>query len=96
VKVAPKLALDQLFRLHGLSWQDNRPPLNAPILPEAAGAIAHFHQFPDLAQAWRNWCNRQLRSVAKNEFSRWRSPISTGIASYKHSSQWTHETGTEH
>ncbi|HIK55451.1 MAG TPA: DUF1887 domain-containing protein [Synechococcales cyanobacterium M55_K2018_004] len=73
VKVSPNLSLNQLFRLHGLSWQDDRPPLNAPMLPEAAGAIAHFHQSPDLAQAWRNWCNRQLRSVAKNEYSRWRS-----------------------
>lgn len=73
-KVLPDLSLDQLFRLHGLSWQTDRPPLNKPVLPDAAAAIAaYFHRYPDLVQIWRNWCNRELRSVAKNEFFRWRS-----------------------
>jgi hypothetical protein len=70
--VAPTLRLDQLFRLHGLVWRTEEPPCDRPIQPEAASKLAHFHQYPELAQAWRGWCNRTLRRAAKNDYGRWR------------------------
>jgi len=71
-KVAPELSLDQLFRLHGLIWRSDSPPLTQPILSTAATRLAKFHQFLTLSKAWRSWCNAELRKFGKNEYGHWR------------------------
>lgn len=72
-KVSPTLTLDQLFRLHGLSWQPDHPPCDRPIQPEAAATLAQFYQSDDLRIAWQQWCRRVLRPQTKNDYDRWHS-----------------------
>lgn len=72
VKVSPTLSLEQLFRLHGLSWQPDHPPGDRPIQPEAAALMVRFYQSKDLRNAWRRWCDGVLRPATQNEYHRWR------------------------
>jgi hypothetical protein len=72
LKVEPPLTLEQLFRLHGLTWRLNQPPLEQPIQAIAATQLAHLHQSKENAKQWRSWCNQELRQKGKTEYSRWR------------------------
>lgn len=71
-KVSPTLTLDQVFRLHGLSWQSDHPPSDRPIHAEAAATLAQFYQSDELRTAWQQWCHQELRPRAKTEYDRWR------------------------
>jgi hypothetical protein len=73
LRVSPQLSLKQIFALHGLTWQEQRPPESEPLWQEAAQAFAQFHQDSSLTQAWRSWCHSQLRRVAKYDSYQWRS-----------------------
>ncbi|MBD2023921.1 DUF1887 family protein [Leptolyngbya sp. FACHB-711] len=72
-KVSPPLTLEQLFRLHGLSWQPNNPPGDCPIQPEAATRLVQFYQSHDLRKAWQHWCHRTLRPQTKDAYNHWRT-----------------------
>jgi hypothetical protein len=73
VRVSPKLSLEQIFRLHGLFWRVEQPPVGEATLPEAASVLAKLHMNCAIAKAWRDWCHRELRRVAKNDTkTQWR------------------------
>lgn len=72
VRLNTTLSLSQIFRLHGLHWRSGQQPLTAPVQPAAAAALAHCHQDPQLAKAWRDWCDQELRDKAIQNW-RWRS-----------------------
>lgn len=72
-KATPQLSLEQLFRLHGLVWRADSPPLVQPIRAAAATGLAALHQFSILSKAWRSWCNTELRKFGKNEYGHWRT-----------------------
>ncbi len=64
-KVFLEISFTQLFGLHNLKWQDDRPPSTDPTLPDAAQEFADFYQDKDLAEAWKNWCKKTLRRQMK-------------------------------
>ena len=49
--------LEVLFKLHKYEWQENKKPLPAPILPEAAAEFVRLYQNEDIAKNWRTWSN---------------------------------------
>lgn len=73
LKVSPPLTLEQLFRLHGLSWQPTNPPGDRPIQAEAAAKLAQFYQSNDLRKAWQQWCHQTLRPYTKDAYNHWRT-----------------------
>ncbi len=75
------LTLAQLFQLHGLRWHCDRPPLRHPLLPDVAFTMAALHQQPELAAAWRAWCNDVLRREAQDDRQQWRSESQLATAS---------------
>lgn len=72
LKVTPQLSLEQLFRLHGLSWRSNQPPITQPIQTIAGTHLARLHQSEENLKCWRNWCNHELRRAGRNEQNRWK------------------------
>lgn len=71
-KPDPKLTLGQLFRLHGLFWRDDQPPLRQPVATRPAAQLARlFSQSRDTTRAWKDWCHNVLRSHAKHD-NRWK------------------------
>lgn len=73
LKVRPKLSLAELFKLHGLQWRKDNPPLTSPLYPEAAIALAKLHQNPHHQRAWRTWCNKELRRQTQSRYGSWKS-----------------------
>jgi len=73
VKPAPELTLGQLFRLHGLFWRPEHPPIRRPVSPVSTTQLAEiFARYPDLAQAWRKWCRNVLRPAIKTDRNFWK------------------------
>jgi hypothetical protein len=70
-KIPLKLSFEQLFRLHGLQWRQDCPPLKAPIQAIAATQLAKLWTIPDLSRAWRRWCNQELRQKCQTAYDRW-------------------------
>lgn len=69
-KIPLKLSFEQLFRLHGLQWRQDSPPLQAPIHAIAATQLANRCTTPDLRRAWRRWCDQELRQKCQTR-ARW-------------------------
>lgn len=72
-KVSLPLSLEQLFRLHGLTWRSQLPPLTHPIQLNAAKEFVRLYQMRDWMKAWRRWCNAELHRLGKNQYSRWKT-----------------------
>jgi hypothetical protein len=70
-KIPLKLSFEQLFRLHGLQWRQDCPPLKAPVDAIAATQLARLYQALNLGRAWRNWCNQELRQKCQTAYDRW-------------------------
>ena len=70
-KVPLKLSFEQLFRLHGLQWRNNCPPLDRATHPVAALQFAKLYQSPALSRAWRNWCEQTLKRTCQTSYGRW-------------------------
>ncbi len=60
-KIIGQLSFEQLFGLHGLTWENDRAPQTQPIHPQAAIALASHCSNLTLANNWRNWCYNVLR-----------------------------------
>jgi len=74
LKVKPDVLpvkLAKLFQIHEWTWH-KKEPISQPELPEAAKAFAEFHQYADLAQLWRNWCNEVLRQATRSKKDKWK------------------------
>lgn len=70
-KIPLKLSFEQLFRLHGLQWRRDCPPLEAPIHAIAATQFAKLHATQNLSRAWRRWCDQVLRKQCQTAYDRW-------------------------
>lgn len=70
-KVPLKLSFEQLFRLHGLEWRSDRPPLYKPIHAAAAAELARLFTREDMRKNWRNWCKRELWQRCKTPHDSW-------------------------
>ncbi|MDX2098386.1 MAG: DUF1887 family CARF protein [Leptolyngbyaceae cyanobacterium bins.59] len=70
-KIPLKLSFEQLFRLHGLQWRQDCPPLKVPIHAIAATQFAKLCATPDLRRAWRHWCDQELRRKCQTAYDRW-------------------------
>lgn len=66
--VSLELSLKELFKLHHNNyWLDNKPPTSQPCLPEVAAKFAEFYADKNLADKWRDWCNKKLRNQTKKQ-----------------------------
>lgn len=71
-KLSLKLSLEQIFRLHGLQWRSDRPPVTHAPHPVAAVQFARLYQSTDLSRAWRSWCEQKLkRTCQTSAYGRW-------------------------
>lgn len=70
-KIPLKLSFEQLFRLHGLQWRQDCPPLKAPVHIAAATQLAKLYETLELSRAWRRWCDQELRKKCQTAYDRW-------------------------
>jgi hypothetical protein len=63
--------LEVLFKLHKYEWQEDKKPLPAPILPDAAAEFVRLYQDDKIAETWRKWCKEELNKKAKNSEGWW-------------------------
>jgi hypothetical protein len=71
LKIRLKLSFEQLFRLHGLEWRSDRPPLHQPIHPVAASELVKLFAKESLRKNWRKWCRDELWQNCKNAYDSW-------------------------
>ncbi|MBO0348515.1 DUF1887 family protein [Phormidium pseudopriestleyi FRX01] len=64
-KIPLELSLEKLFKLHNLPWQEKKPPSLDAKLPDAAADFADFHKYQENAEAWRAWCENEMKPKMK-------------------------------